>query len=131
MNLSKKDYEKIIYFMNCTHLTTSNLTKTVQIQLSELFNLNHSLFWLADKQSNMYNLEFYNHEDKLIWDYTETYKNEDIMHPKKQLPNVTYKNKGVLGFQDITTPTAFKKSEYSNFFWEAPNDWSNGYLLYR
>ncbi len=114
MNLSKNDYEKIMHFINSTNSEPSNMSKTVQIYLSDLFHFHHSLFWLADKQSNMYNLNFFNFDDKFIWDYTETYMNKDLMHPKKQIKNVTNKQ-SILKVNETTTPSSFIKSEYYHF----------------
>ncbi|MFD2131666.1 response regulator transcription factor [Pseudogracilibacillus auburnensis] len=116
MDFSKNDYEKMMHFMNSTYPTSSNISETVQSFLSDLFQLHHSLFWLADNHSNMYNLKFFNYDDKLIWDYTETYKNQDIMHPKKQLNHIANKRESVLKIDETTTFSSFVKSEYYHFF---------------
>lgn len=114
MNLSKNDYEKIMHFINNTYSDPSNISITVQSYLSDLFHFHQSLFWLADKQSNMYNLNFFNFADKFIWDYTETYMNKDLMHPKKQIKNVTNKQ-SILKVNETITPSSFIKSEYYHF----------------
>lgn len=111
MSLSTTDYEKIVHFINQTHYVSKN----IQTLLSALFRFNHSLFWRADTQGNMYNLDFLNFDDKLIFDYTEIYNGKDVMHPKKQLLNVTNNQESVLIMEEITTPTDFSKSMYYEF----------------
>ncbi|GAB3063803.1 response regulator transcription factor [Virgibacillus ainsalahensis] len=115
MSLSKKDYEKIVRFINNTHPTSSNLSHKAQSLLSQLFHFNHSMFWRSDTRCNMYNLEFFNFDDKAILDYTEIYSHTDVMHPKKQLRNIANRRETVLNINDTTTPSTFIKSEYYQF----------------
>ncbi len=116
MILTKYDYEKIIHFINHTHAPSSDIRKTIQFYLSTLFSLDHSLFWFADQRSNMYNLEFFNCNDKLIWDYTETYRKIDIMHPKKQINRLVNKRETVLKINETTTLSSLTKSDYYTYF---------------
>lgn len=115
MNFSIREYEKILYFINSTYSSTSSIVSSVQKHLSKLFHLDTSLFWLSDREGNMYNLNFYNFEDKVIWDYTETYKNKDVMHPKKLLNSSAVQLKNVLTINETTTTTSLAKSEYYHF----------------
>ncbi|NGP45671.1 hypothetical protein G4V62_12145 [Bacillaceae bacterium SIJ1] len=101
--------------MNSTLPTSSNTSNKIQLLLSMLFHFNHSMFWRADAQGNMYNLEFFNFADHIILDYTETYSDKDIMHPKKQLSKVVSSQKNVLTIKEITTPNAFVNSIYYQF----------------
>jgi len=111
MSLLITDYKKIVHFINSTHYTSSN----VQTLLSKLFRFNNSLFWRADTQGNMYNLNFFNFSDKFILDYTGIYNGKDVMHPKKQLLNITNNQESVLLIEEITTPPDFAKSMYYEF----------------
>lgn len=113
--LSKTDYERIIHFFNCTHDMSPNIAHTVQSLLSELFHFDSSMFWLADTQCNMYNLEFLNFDDHVIYDYTELYASTDVMHPKKQLHYLAAYEKSVLNINETTTPSSLIQSEYYQF----------------
>lgn len=116
MALTKNDYEKIIHFINQTHGSAADIQKNIQTYLSKIFHLDHSLFWFADNQSNMYNLEFFNCDDQLIWDYTEIYRNKDLMHPKRQLKTIANRQQAVLKINETTTPSSFTQSDYYPYF---------------
>ncbi len=110
MVLSKKDYQKVIHFINTTLSSSSNDFKQIQPLLSQIFGLDHSLFWRADSKGNMYNMNFHNFSDEAIADYQQVYKYKDIMNPKKQLTNVINNQETVLTLQEITTPSDFSKT---------------------
>ncbi|WP_194841043.1 response regulator transcription factor [Sporosarcina cascadiensis] len=115
MRLTKSDYEKIIYIINHSDIQSSNTFQRIQSLLSSLFNFDHSLFWFSDSQFNMYNMQFLNHPDKLILDYTEVYRDEDIMNPKKQSKNIIGKRNIVLSMDSIAENSDYRNSEYINF----------------
>lgn len=115
MNLSKNDYKNIIYYINSTLPTSDSASNKIQILLENLFGLNNSVSWSADKKGNMYNLDFHNFSDRFIIDYVETYSSKDIMNPKKQSLNVINNENTVITINEITTPTKFTKSIYYEF----------------
>lgn len=115
MDLSITDYKKIIRIMESTVSFSSNISIQVQTLLAKLFNFNHSLFWRADEKGNMYNLDFYNFDEKAMIDYAETYNDADVMHPRKLLTKVINNNQHIITIEDITTPTKFTQSAYYEY----------------
>lgn len=111
MNLKKADYRNIIHFIN------SSLSDHKQIQplFSELFQFHHSLLWYADEKCDMHSLKFYNFSEQLILDYKETHSMNDVMHPKKHLPNLGCSKESVYLIGEVATPKQLISSSYHKF----------------
>ncbi|PIC79389.1 hypothetical protein CSV75_12395 [Sporosarcina sp. P18a] len=112
MNLTKKDYQNIINFINQTHCDSN----VIQSLLSKSFALHHSLLWHADTQGNMHNLKFYNFDEQMMFDYTEIHYTNDIMHPQKHLSKLADTQETVYRIKEVTTPGELNKSLYNQFF---------------
>ena len=114
LSLTKKHYHKIVEFMTNTSSLSTNLSHDIQVQLANLFHLNHSLFWQADPKGNMYNLNFYDLGDAFIKDYTEDFRHQDIMQPHHIQDKLMHQNETVLTIEKSTN-TNLHQSTYYQF----------------
>ena len=111
MNLTKTDYQDIVHFIN----HSLDESHKIQSLFSKLFKLHHSLLWRADTHGNMHNLEFYNFNEQMMFDYKEIHYINDVMHPKKHLSKLMSSEETVYKIKEVTTPGELTKSSYSQF----------------
>ena len=114
MNFTKKEYEQFFHFFNEIRVPLPLFRQKVQSLFADLFHFDHSIFWLADEQGNLYCPEIWNHPDKLVWDYIECFFEFDFLHPKKQLS--TFLTYPALRMNDVITLHEYEKSDYYSMF---------------
>lgn len=111
MSLKEIDYQNVVRFINESLLDC----KKIQALFSELFQLDHSLLWHADKEGNMHSLNFYNFSEQLVWDYEEIHSTNDVMHPKKHLAKLGSSKETVYRIGEVATVKELSRSSYNRF----------------
>lgn len=111
MTFAITDYQKILHFIDGSLLDH----KQIQPLLSELFQFHHSLIWYTDNNCEMQNLKFHNFNQQLIFDYEQTHSINDVMHPRKHLPNLNISKESVYRIGEVTTSKKLSKCSYHQF----------------
>jgi DNA-binding NarL/FixJ family response regulator len=114
MRLSKREYEDIFRFFDEIRVSAPFFRKKVQKSLADRFGYNHTIFWLADDQGNLYSPETINLPDQVLVDYVECFFQHDPLHPKNQWG--TFFDRPALRIDDVTSLTEYEKTDYFSMF---------------
>lgn len=111
MDLTTADYQNMMDFINGSLIDN----RQIQPLFSELFQLHHSLFWLADTECNMHNLQFYSANKQVTLDYQDIHHQNDVMHPKNHLRNLGIPHQSVYRLRELVTPQELSHLPYYQF----------------
>lgn len=117
--LTKEDYEKILYFISLIEGKKEDYRRTVLKNLSDLFNYNYLTFFLADLSGNCTSPIGFNIDDHMLRLYTTKYYKEDIFHPVN-IPN-NLLSKKTISVTDIMPYDNYENTEFYNGFLKNTN----------
>ncbi len=111
--LNKKQKDFIYFFESMAH--SDNFRQQALFSLAELFNLEHSTFFLIDSDLRLFEPVAFNVESGTITSYLEYYQDKDIFHPHN-LPHKKYLQNPILDITDVMSLKNFEQTEYYNDF---------------
>lgn len=109
-HLNPTDYEDIIRFAVSISQPSDNIRYTIQHELAFTFGHEKSIFWYSDDYGNLTNPVIQGLNDQMLYDYTSTFSQYDLLHPKKNRHN--FQQKRALRIWDLVTPLEYEQSTF-------------------
>lgn len=106
--------QKIIQFLDKMLVETSNFRLHVLESLCDTFGLQHSIFWLFDKQGNFTQPVFINVEDNFMDEYRGCFYWEDVLNPYNVKNHLPYNN--VFTVKNVMSWDEYKNTKYYDAF---------------
>jgi len=117
--LSSNDYRNMLKLIDQISVPAEQFRTQVQLSLSNIFGYDHSVFWVSDKNGNLYHPNLYNIKHNLMYDYLNEYYELDYLHPKKHLHKLS--NQQVFCMDEVVPFKQYETTEYYNSFMKKYN----------
>ena len=113
LNLDKNQKKIIHFFESVTQ--SSNLRQQVLFSLAELFNLEHSTFFLVNSHGKLVEPVMLNVDSKSVSCYMDYYQEKDIFHPHNLPPKKSIQTP-IMYITDVMPLKKYEQTEYYNDF---------------